>query len=323
MNRRNRTWSARARVAAYAVVHGGFARLQTARWEYLVPRRLLPVPTLRSEPTIRLAACISALAIAFAMTAGVAASGAAPAATSYTRPWIVAVAPAGDGSVWGVTLRSNATAPQRVVLTLYTEGEAFALEALDVAFPHRIETDGTNSAHFTSDPVFFALPKGSKAADACVVPADSSATPACTYVDHEVPKVALNDDYQRESARVAAETAAELGPESLVHGQDLHVRVDSRVCSKRYTWGAQLVRGVAPAYPALAASLGRTGAVSVVVFIDATGRPYDAAIYHSSGFQDFDSSAIVAAQRSVYEPEIFRCKAVAGSYIFRADFTGP
>jgi len=43
--------------------------------------------------------------------------------------------------------------------------------------------------------------------------------------------------------------------------------------------------------------------------------------YPPSGSEELDRASIEAARKSTYEPEIFRCDPVAGTYLFKLTFT--
>jgi len=58
------------------------------------------------------------------------------------------------------------------------------------------------------------------------------------------------------------------------------------------------------------------------VTLDETGNVVSATIYKSAGNAALDQAAIKAARATSYVPEIVNCVKTAGSYIFRADFTG-
>jgi TonB family protein len=77
---------------------------------------------------------------------------------------------------------------------------------------------------------------------------------------------------------------------------------------------------VAPDYPAMARALGQTGTTLVKVSLTDTGAVDAVAIYRSSGSDALDRSALNAAQRSHYKPQLFRCDPVAGAYLYTANF---
>jgi Gram-negative bacterial TonB protein C-terminal len=60
--------------------------------------------------------------------------------------------------------------------------------------------------------------------------------------------------------------------------------------------------------------------VEVQVFLTDDGTAAGAAVYKSSGVPDLDQATVEAALESTYKPEIRDCRAMGGTYIFRADF---
>ena len=58
----------------------------------------------------------------------------------------------------------------------------------------------------------------------------------------------------------------------------------------------------------------------MLVDISATGAVTNVKLTKSSGDVDIDNAALEAARKSTYQPKIVACKAVPGTYVFRADF---
>lgn len=85
---------------------------------------------------------------------------------------------------------------------------------------------------------------------------------------------------------------------------------------------ASTTQAVEPDYPDIARQQGAVGTTQVKVSLDATGHVTDASIAKSAGNASLDQAAIKAARASSFSPEIVNCVKTAGSYIFRADFTG-
>ena len=79
---------------------------------------------------------------------------------------------------------------------------------------------------------------------------------------------------------------------------------------------------VEPDYPDIARQQGAVGTTQVKVTLDASGSVTDASVYKSAGNQSLDQAALKAARATRYMPETVNCVKTAGSYIFRADFTG-
>ena len=85
---------------------------------------------------------------------------------------------------------------------------------------------------------------------------------------------------------------------------------------------ATVIKPVEPDYPDIARQQGATGTVHVKVTLSTGGDVTAASVYKSSGNPALDEAAVKAAQGSSYSPEIDNCQPIAGSYLFRADFTG-
>jgi protein TonB len=85
---------------------------------------------------------------------------------------------------------------------------------------------------------------------------------------------------------------------------------------------ATTTRPVEPDYPEMARQQGMTGTVQVKVTLAATGSVQGAVVYKSSGSAALDNAAIAAAKQSSYAAEVDNCVPTAGTYLFRADFTG-
>ena len=83
------------------------------------------------------------------------------------------------------------------------------------------------------------------------------------------------------------------------------------------------VHAVPPYYPDAARSrhLGNVS-VRMLVRISATGAVTSVRVTQSSGDVDIDNAALDAARKSTYQPKIVACKAVPGTYLFIADFSG-
>jgi TonB family protein len=62
------------------------------------------------------------------------------------------------------------------------------------------------------------------------------------------------------------------------------------------------------------------GSVILAVTIAPNGSVTGLSLRKSSGNAQIDRSVLDAARHSKYSPKLVDCKAVAGSYLFRADF---
>lgn len=86
---------------------------------------------------------------------------------------------------------------------------------------------------------------------------------------------------------------------------------------------ATVTRPFPPSFPESMKSPGfsQRDTSEIEVAVGPDGNLVDAWVFASSGYPQFDESALIAAQRSTYKPAISYCKAVGASYLFRADFT--
>jgi TonB family protein len=75
-----------------------------------------------------------------------------------------------------------------------------------------------------------------------------------------------------------------------------------------------------PAQPQTPPGLKAGGSAIVAVTIAPNGSIVHMSVWKSSGNAQIDRSVLDAAQHSKYSPKLVDCKAVAGSYLFRADF---
>jgi hypothetical protein len=62
------------------------------------------------------------------------------------------------------------------------------------------------------------------------------------------------------------------------------------------------------------------GSVTILAYVDASGRPVKAYVLDSSVSKEEEDSAKAAALMSTYVPERFYCTPVPGSYVFKSDF---
>ena len=95
-------------------------------------------------------------------------------------------------------------------------------------------------------------------------------------------------------------------------------------CAKPFAQAAT-IKAVPPDIPAadMQADLnGRDGLTTQVeVFVDATGKVADTAVFQPSGSANFDAAVQVAAVKSTYSPAVSFCKAVPARYLFRGTLT--
>jgi TonB family protein len=75
-----------------------------------------------------------------------------------------------------------------------------------------------------------------------------------------------------------------------------------------------------PAEPQMPRGFKAGGSAVVAVTIAPNGSVTHANVLKSSGNAQIDRSVLDAARHSTYSPKLVDCKAVTGSYLFRADF---
>ena len=85
---------------------------------------------------------------------------------------------------------------------------------------------------------------------------------------------------------------------------------------------ANATNPVTPDYPEIAKAQGVEGTTQIAVALDASGNVLSATVHKSAGNAALDNAAISAAKQSKYSPEVVNCVKTAGTYLFRADFTG-
>ena len=97
--------------------------------------------------------------------------------------------------------------------------------------------------------------------------------------------------------------------------------VSSSACDRPFVAATTIVAQT-PDYPGAVAERGFRGRATVVlkVAIDEGGKPTDAWVVESSGYKEFDETAITAALHSSYRPAVAYCRNVKGYYYFTADF---
>jgi TonB family protein len=62
--------------------------------------------------------------------------------------------------------------------------------------------------------------------------------------------------------------------------------------------------------------------VAIAVSVSADGRLRAARVVQSSGMAALDIAALLAAERSTYQPRIVHCRAVASPAVYRVTFSG-
>lgn len=115
--------------------------------------------------------------------------------------------------------------------------------------------------------------------------------------------------------------ASSMRPQNAAPGAVTTRSAQTQSCAGK-TIAVAISNAVPPVFPDSARSAG-VGQVSanVVVSVDAQGHVGNAGVLNSSGNAAIDQATIAAATASTYTPETIDCKAIAGRYVFHADFS--
>jgi TonB family protein len=84
---------------------------------------------------------------------------------------------------------------------------------------------------------------------------------------------------------------------------------------------AKTVVAVAPERTTDDFTAGTSTTAMIKVNLDASGRVTGVSVYASTGSLELDQAAMRAARESTYSPEMRDCQAVAGSYLFKVEFS--
>lgn len=235
-----------------------------------------------------------------------------------------------DNKTYAVVLRSKNGNASDVQLKLSSDSEEYAVSFESVEFdavasdadPNRL---GQTDFKYESPVVFIVLPR---ADPLLLAEVDSSGTPAkaCLsqygaiteyYRKTYYGERHLVDPVERGREEAMLHIFREVKPEPVPVSAAKALPPVS--CPVRYR-EARAVVPQQPDYPATARFRGAAGTVLIMVDLDADGHVAESTIYRSSGDIALDNAAWYAASHSTYEPEIFRCVSIPGSYIFHAAF---
>jgi TonB family protein len=84
---------------------------------------------------------------------------------------------------------------------------------------------------------------------------------------------------------------------------------------------AKTVIAISPDRTVTDSTVGTNVTAMIKVDLDAAGRVTGVSIYRSSGSLELDQAAMAAARESTYAPETRDCQPVAGSYLFKVEFS--
>src|SRR5579862_8110427 len=85
---------------------------------------------------------------------------------------------------------------------------------------------------------------------------------------------------------------------------------------------ATTTRAVEPDVPEIARQEGAVGVAQIQVSLGPDGAVRSVSIYQSTGNSSLDQAALGAARASSYAPALEECAPVAGTYLFRVEFSG-
>lgn len=240
--------------------------------------------------------------------------------------------PMPDGKTYAVALRSQTKKTSDVQLRLFSDQSEYGLDLKNVSFePIRTESNAAPSliaASFIAPLFFVSLPRSDillglvAEQRGATAPAAHSCLAGLSYTDAyrraddpnyrptEAAKADLKELTRLFTAGVAPERAVDVPAKPVADAN----------CPVRYRTPAA-VKVLQPEYP-LAARAERIGGTTLVkIQLDTDDSIVDARIYRSSGNTALDAEALKSARRSEYKAAIFRCHAMSGTYIFRANFT--
>ncbi len=83
---------------------------------------------------------------------------------------------------------------------------------------------------------------------------------------------------------------------------------------------ATIVTFVPPVYPETARQRHESGSAIIKVMLAPDGHVVSTSVFRSSDSIGLDAAAGTAAAQSTYQAEVWKCKPIGGSYMFRADF---
>ena len=238
-----------------------------------------------------------------------------------------------DGKTFAVALRSQVRATSDVHLHLFSDQNEYGLDLKNVSFePIQTESNATPSPAVAPSfiaPLFFvglpradillgliAQQRGATAPDARSCLAGLSYTDAYRRVDD--PQYQPTDAAKADLQELTRVFLTGVVPERAV---DVPAKPGANAdCPVRYRTPAA-VKLLQPEYPLAARGRQRIGGTTLVkIQLDADDSIADATIYRSSGNTALDAEALNSARRSEYKSAIFRCHAMAGTYLFRATF---
>jgi TonB family protein len=272
-----------------------------------------------ADSTTRLATAallIVAAALSMAVT---------PPASAASQPRLCAVTslpavPMPDGKSYAVVLGADTPLTTDVQLVLYSAEATYAVNLAHVQVYRKRPAYLADPLPFEADPIYVTLPKPD-VIDAIHVRVPK--TPECIartlYTsprDGSVP-----DSYVDRPDRVAerATLVASFGLGAKTNPASLITSSPKLTCSQPYA-DARVTKPVEPGYPNEALAQHEVGSTTVLVRLADTGAVDRVSVLRSSGYSALDEATLRAALLSTYSPEIFRCKPVASSYLFRADF---
>ena len=214
-----------------------------------------------------------------------------------------------DGTTWAVALKANVMFETGLTLHLHSRTTDYAIALADVSFdrviPGRTEWE---NASYGAAPIFVALPPHTELVAAYPQTPTQTVSTSCT---------SLSDEDKRSLPELRNAFAG--SPAAVTSG--IVSTPDPMDCNEPFR-DVSMLSAAMPKFPEQAREAGETGSAWVKVILTETGAVESVSVYRSSGSKSLDAATMEAARTSTYRPEVRACKAVPGSYLFRADFTG-
>ncbi len=249
-------------------------------------------------------------------TAFAAAVFAASAACVLARPCFVSVmiVPTADSDVAAVRFSSIVDGSGDVSLVADSATQRYTVTYHGLPFEVRTPAAYKGGPErFSTAPLLVRLP-AKELRDATVTLIDSNS-------DKPLDCTPQRDDFEQKHPTTTSSPPPWASPATGSVAKPTVAAAPPAECQQPYT-PVKLERAAHADYPEMAIRERATGRVNIAVEVDSGGKVLSAGVYSSSGWKSLDESAMNAAASSKYKPEVFRCAAVGGVYLFTADFRG-
>jgi TonB family protein len=253
----------------------------------------------------------------------------ADAATCPVRTQSLLAMP--DGKSYAVLLNSDVKRSTDVRLTLYSTEWSYTVTLPAVSFARKMPDNPypllRSLARFTADTAFVTLPRPDTLlavrADPGVGAAPAGCDPTYAYtLEIDLYRFGPRFVASRGSAAAGRAIVASFNPSTPAVAASVVAAEPELACAEPYAIPRTLL--AAPAnYPPEARAAGQTGLVIVAVDLGPNGAVENTNIVSSTAIDTLTQEAVKAAKATKYAPELFRCQAVAGTYLFRVGYTLP